>query len=91
MEINLNGNINSPGRVQNAERTIHGTKPDAPQGEFSHVDALKLALSQTPEVRPEVVARARKVVSDAPYPPTEIIQKISHLLAMHMMAPSNRA
>jgi hypothetical protein len=91
MEIYLNTKTGPPERVQSADRTAHAAKPDAPQGEFSHAAALKLALSQAPEVRPEVVARARKVVSEAPYPPTEIIQKISHLLAMHTMAPSNRA
>lgn len=43
-------------------------------------DLLASALAEDPEIRPEVVARAQKLVVDANYPPKEIIRQLSELL-----------
>jgi hypothetical protein len=47
---------------------------------FVRSDALNRALAATPEVRPEMVQNARKLVADPPYPPPEAIRRLSHLL-----------
>ncbi|SRR5258708_7946488 len=41
---------------------------------------LQQILSANPEVRPEVVERARKLANDPTYPPKEVIHQISKLL-----------
>ncbi|MFA5262925.1 MAG: hypothetical protein WC378_03805 [Opitutaceae bacterium] len=46
----------------------------------SSQETLAAALSQQPEVRPEVVARGRELAADATYPPLQIILQLSELL-----------
>lgn len=53
---------------------------------FDGAAALETGLKETPAVRPEVVARARELISDPSYPPQEMVRKISLLLAMHLEA-----
>jgi hypothetical protein len=43
-------------------------------------DALRQALSTTPEVRPDVVERGRKLVVDTNYPPRHIIEDLAKLM-----------
>jgi hypothetical protein len=48
-----------------------------------HIDlssTLRLALQQSPEIRPEVVARARAIVSDSTYPSDMILRAISAVI-----------
>ncbi len=45
-----------------------------------HIDmpvALRASLQQVPEIRPEVVERARALAADPAYPSAEVIGKIS--------------
>jgi hypothetical protein len=42
------------------------------------------ALNETPAVRPEAVARARKLVGNVKYPPDEIINSISKILSTRL-------
>jgi hypothetical protein len=51
-------------------------------------DELNRALEQTALARPDQVARARGLVQDASYPPTEVIDSISGLLALHINTPN---
>jgi hypothetical protein len=51
---------------------------------FDSAEALKQTLQATPLVRPEMVARARQYIGDPQYPPEEIVQRISVLLAMNL-------
>jgi hypothetical protein len=51
---------------------------------FTGSKALDAALLQTPAARAEQVARAQQLVLDKSYPPMELIQKFSSLLALHM-------
>jgi hypothetical protein len=67
----------------------YGPKPanrDVPAAEdevaFENSQALRTALADTPAVRSDAVARARDLVGQPEYPPREMIQKISHLLAL---------
>jgi hypothetical protein len=56
---------------------------DAAEGEsFSsaNTNALREALSRSPEVRPEVVERGKHLAVDPNYPPREIIDRIAELM-----------
>lgn len=46
----------------------------------SSQENLKEALRAQPEVRPEVVERARQLLADGNYPPREIIRRLSEML-----------
>lgn len=43
-------------------------------------DSLRAALENSPEVRPEVVERARRLAVDPNYPPRELIERLSKLI-----------
>ena len=64
-----------------------GFKPAVPpkaedQASFQNSEALNNALNSTPDVRPEVVTRAKDLVSSSIYPPPRVIRQISTLLAI---------
>lgn len=42
--------------------------------------ALRVALSRTPEIRPEVVARGRALAADPSYPSAEILSKVGEAI-----------
>jgi hypothetical protein len=44
-------------------------------------EAFPRALDAAPEARPEAVAKGRELYQQVPYPPTEIVQGISRLIA----------
>ena len=84
MEISLNLNT---GRIEGAG--VSRPSPQAAQAPADTVDlsraaALEEAFHNTPEVRPEVVARARELIRDPVYPPEETIRRISHLVAANL-------
>ena len=43
--------------------------------------SLREALARTPELRPEVVSRARTLAVDPNYPPLEIIERVASQIA----------
>lgn len=85
MQVNLNNNA---GPVQRpvAKAVEHRPKSgvEASGTSFHATEALNVALNQTPEVRPEIVEKAKRLIADSHYPPTEAIRKISDLLAMNL-------
>jgi hypothetical protein len=48
---------------------------------FATVKGLNRALEQTPAARADKVAQAESLIADSTYPPPELIQKISALIA----------
>lgn len=42
---------------------------------------LRAALASTPEIRPDVVARAEALAVDPNYPPLKIIERVASLIA----------
>jgi hypothetical protein len=67
-----------------------GIKPQPPAKESventdrlssNNSSALQAALRQQPEIRPEVVERARKLAVDPNYPPREIIMQLAKLFS----------
>ena len=68
----------------------NGVKSQAPpkaeaEASFQNSDALDNSLQSTPDIRPEVVARAKQLVSTTIYPPPRVIRQISTLLAIGMV------
>lgn len=45
-----------------------------------HAENLRAALDRTPEIRPEVVERARGLAADPLYPPRQIIEDVARLI-----------
>lgn len=58
-------------------------KDEKDEAQIGQAVALKQALDETPIVRVSKVEEARNLVEDAKYPPREIIEHISHLLAIN--------
>ncbi len=84
MEVTTNKNIDAAQRVlvnrTNAKRMPH----ESDAASFERVAALDRALRETPLVRPEVVARAKDLISDVKYPPAAAIEGIAALLALKL-------
>ena len=83
MEIEFN-----PGRVPKVEPSQTAARPNAtaPVDETSFTDstALQDKLKNISDVRPEKVAYAKGLVSDAKYPPNDVLDRIAVLLAIHV-------
>ena len=84
MEINLNASrIVQAGALQPpAKREPFPTARDA--AAFSDTAALRAALNQIPEVRPQAVERAKELTASIDYPPPAAVDSIARLLAMHL-------
>lgn len=52
-------------------------EPRADQISTENAQFLRAELERQPEVRPEVVARARALAADPSYPPTETIRNVA--------------
>ncbi len=83
MEIEFN-----PGRVPKVESSQTAARPSAtaPADETSFTDsaALQDKLNNISDVRPEKVAYAKGLVSNAGYPPNDILDRIAVLLAINV-------
>jgi hypothetical protein len=84
MEIKLNtSSVGGTG----ANRPVAKQRPTAAAGElvpFPATAALERDLRNTPEVRPEKVAAAKKLVASADYPPAETLDRVADLMAKHL-------
>ena len=87
MEIDFNpGQVPKPelsqpiarkGRIKAAADTARVESPPA-------TDALRSKLNEISLVRPEKVSQAKTLISDVSYPPTELLDRIAVLLAVHL-------
>jgi hypothetical protein len=89
MEINTNINTGAAGRVAPSRPTVPAAKVVTDEAVFAQSSALNDAVNSLPASRVEAVERARSLVADVNYPPRETIQKISNLLAMHLVEAEN--
>ena len=55
-------------------------RPPIDQIHIDKASALRTALQQVPEVRPEVVERARALAADPAYPSDSIVRQISQVI-----------
>ena len=63
-----------------AATTLSASRASGGASDQIHIDkagALRASLQLVPEIRPEVVARARALAADPAYPSADIISKIS--------------
>jgi hypothetical protein len=72
--------INAPVKAPAAASDSILSEPLAPQG----MAELKRKLNELALTRPEKMAAARSVIADVKYPPDELLNGISHLLAIHL-------
>ena len=88
MRVNPNSNTSS---VEGVPTRTTAQAPRLGQDNLAptSTDRLDIRLVQTPDVRAEKVAEARKLVLDASYPPDELIDKLSALLATHINPKNN--
>jgi len=86
MEIKFNpGRITDSGTSQPIARGPSSPSTSEATGlPHERAQALEQSLRNAPQARPEVVDRARSLVSDAKYPPDEVLDRVSSLLASHM-------
>jgi len=86
MEIKFNpGRISDPGTSQPIARGPSTPATSDTSGlPHERTQALEQSLRDAPQVRPEVVDRARALVADVKYPPDEVLDRISALLALHV-------
>jgi hypothetical protein len=84
MDVKLNTNIDI---VRYGQTNPAKTRP-APlatdTAQFDGSEKLDRALQAAPDVRPEAVERAQRLIGDVEYPPRETIRRIAVLLAMHL-------
>lgn len=84
MKIDPNSHISSTPPAAASRAATHAAAPQVASASFEQVAQLNQALQRTPEVRAEVVAKARLLVGDVKYPPDTTIQRIARLLAMEL-------
>lgn len=89
MEIHFPSSIGAVERANAARSATRDTRQATDEVTFENTRALRTALSLKPDVRADVVARAKSLVADENYPPMETIMKISHLLALKLQAQGN--
>ena len=84
MEVNLNVNSARPVPSTSQQPKVPVQSASADAVEFSGAAALNRLIDEIPQVRPEAVARARELISQPSYPPTETIKRIAALFAFNM-------
>lgn len=67
--------VSAPG-----QSTSRPTPPRPDQISTDHAEFLQGELKRQPEVRPEVVERARGLAADATYPPVEVSRHVASLI-----------
>lgn len=82
MEVNLRPNVDAVVRTTPGQTPVRETRAVREAVSFAGTEALNGALAGVPEVRLQVVERAKELANDASYPPPEIIKRIANLLAM---------
>lgn len=83
MDIKLNPHVETVAKV--------ATGPARPREASARTDdvvldqsrALEARLASTPDIRADVVERAKGLIADSHYPPAETIRKIANLLAIN--------
>lgn len=79
----------SPGASPGSDAVVLGsqtrpnraTKPGGDRLSLDQADALSGALSQEPEIRPDVVERGRALAADPGYPPASIVSQVAGQIA----------
>lgn len=70
--------LGAPAATEPQAARLRAIRPD--QISTASAAALQAGLARQPEIRPEVVARARALAADPSYPSPAVIQKIAHAI-----------
>ena len=82
MEVEFNPGLNvNPGTASRAVVRQPNIQPADTTMSFERTQALETTLQQTPQVRPEMVARASALTADENYPSDDTLNKMAGLLA----------
>lgn len=85
MQVNSSHHSDPVGRTEMYRKTREAISRGATDGaSFEQSAQLEQALQSSPDVRAEVVEKARKLIEDTNYPPPEAINRIANLLAMKL-------
>lgn len=82
MQVNPSHHSDPVGQTELIRRPVAQPQSATDGTSFDRSAALDRSLEKTPDVRPEVVERARQLIEDTSYPPPVAINKIADLLAM---------
>lgn len=73
---------NSATQLPGAERRVAAPRTDTQDAaHFAESSALTQKMAQTPEARPDAVARARALIVQPDYPPDITVRGIANLIA----------
>jgi|GEM_PF-1218839 len=86
----LSENISQKNASASSSSNSETSSSSSDQLSSSNTQALRTALNNTPEIRPEVVARGKTLASDAAYPPLEIINRLTEMI-ISSQDPSEKA
>jgi hypothetical protein len=84
MQINVNRGVLPAGSVPSGRPTTRKAGAHSPENTSQSSEGLDGRLNPLPEVRPEVVERARKLLADPTYPPLPTVHQIARLLASNL-------
>jgi hypothetical protein len=84
MQVNPSHHNDPVGPTERVRRSAVAALAASDGASFERSSALSRSLTDTPEVRREVVERARRLIEDTSYPPQVAINKIADLLAMKL-------
>ena len=85
MQINTNS-VRPPTVVTNQAEAVKTRVRQERAPDFAESAALDNAMHETPDVRQEEVERAARLVENENYPPPEMLDRLSKLLADNLIA-----
>lgn len=85
MEIKINTNVDSIGRLQSSQTKKSEAKVQSAEIGFERSQALTQSLQDNPDVRVGLVQKAKESTALSTYPPREIIKKIAALLVANQI------
>lgn len=84
MDIKLNSNRPLDAAENQPIRRTNTAEAANEAAHFEAAQQLERSLRDVPATRPEEVARAKELVNQVQYPPQEMMDRISSLLALHL-------
>ena len=84
MQVNPDGNTLGAGQARVVRAKAAETRAVSATSESGNAAKLRQALRQTPPVRAEKVARAKKLVASSSYPSNQVLDQVATVLARHI-------
>lgn len=90
MKVNANRDVASATQLQPRRKT-QSNKPASENVNFAASAQLAQALSDTPAVRPDAVARAKALIANPNYPNADVVQKVARTLVNEISSPEKES